>query len=432
MHVLLVPFGSHGDVHPFIGLGQALRGRGHRVTFLLNGYFGPLVRGLGFEMEPIGGAELYEEAMRDPDLWHPTRSLAAGARGALEHARLAYPRIAERYVPGEVVAVGGSMALSVRLAQERIKIPAATLHLQPGIMHSNHATPAYARLQVPRWWPRWLKRRLFDRIYAQFVDPQIEPGLNALRAEFGLPPVRDALRSWLPSPQLVLGLFPAWFGPPQPDWPPNVRLVGFPLYDERDATPLSPELVAFLDGGPPPVAFTPGSANLHGRPFFEAAVDACVRLGRRGLLLTRFPEQVPPRLPPNVAHFAYAPFGTLLPRVAALVHHGGIGTAAQGMAAGVPQLVMPLAHDQFDNAARMRRLGIARTLSPAKFRGPAVARVLHSLLGSPGVARHCRAVAARFADDPDPLSRACEEIEALLRPAPIKARGRQVDRHGGV
>jgi rhamnosyltransferase subunit B len=413
MRVLLVPFGSHGDVHPFIGLAQAMRGRGHRVTFLVNDYFGGLVRGLGFEMVPMGEARRFEEAMHNPDFWNPRRGFAAVSRYMLEYARLGYPRIGEWYVPGESVAVGGSMSFAVRLAQETLGVPAATVHLQPGILHSNHETPAYPQFETPRWWPRWFKRAFFDQVYRRIVDPEVAPGLNAFRAELGLAPVRDVMRGWLHSPRLVLGFFPGWFGPPQPDWPPRVRLVGFPLYDERDATPMPPELDAFLAAGAPPVAFTPGSANLYGRAFFEAAVDACARLGRRGVLLTRFAEQVPRDLPANVVHCAYAPFSRLLPRVAALVYHGGVGTAAQGMAAGVPHLVMPLAHDQFDNAARMRRLGIARALLPAQFRGPAVADALRPLLDSPEVAARCRAVADRFADDPRPMELACEEIESL-------------------
>jgi UDP:flavonoid glycosyltransferase YjiC (YdhE family) len=422
MRVLLVPFGSHGDVHPFVGLALALRERGHRVTFVLNEYFGPLVRGLGFEMLPVGDLRMFEDALRDPDFFDPKRGFAAVARWVIEHAREAYPRVAEWYVPGESVAVGGSMAFAVRLAQETLGVPAATVHLQPMVFHTLHETPAYSGgFAVPRWWPRWLKRVLFDQAYARFIDPHIVPGLNAQRAGLGLPPVRDPMRVWLHEAPLVLGFFPSWFGPPQPDWPPRLQLVGFPLYDERDASPMSPELAAFLADGPPPVAFTPGSANLYGRPFFEAAVDACTRLGRRGVLLTRFPEQVPPGLPASVRHFAYAPFSQLLPRAAALVHHGGIGTAAQGMSAGVPQLIMPLAHDQYDNVARMRRLGIARALPPAKFRGPAVARALGTLLDSPEVAARCRAVADRFADDPRPMERASEAIEALARAAAVPA-----------
>ncbi len=419
MRVLLVPVGSHGDVHPFIGLGQALRARGHRVTYLINEYFGPLIRGLGFEMVPLGEAQLFTEAIRDPDLWDPKRGFAVVARGVLEHARLALPRIEALYVPGETVAVGGSLAFAVRLAQEKLGMPAASVHLQPGILHSNHETPAYPGFSTPRWWPTWLRRPFFDLIFARAVDPHIAPGLNALRAELGLPPVRDVMRSWVHSPELVLGFFPSWFAAPQPDWPPRVQLVGFPLYDERDATTLPEDLDAFLDSGTPPIAFTPGSANLHGRPFFEAAVDACNRLGRRGLLLTRHHESIPPHLPEGIRHVAYAPFGLLLPRVAALVHHGGVGTSAQGMAAGIPQLVMPLGHDQYDNAARMLRLGIARSLLPGRFRGPAVAAALRALIDHAEVADACRKVASRFAEDPRPMDRAAEAIETLIEGAKV-------------
>jgi rhamnosyltransferase subunit B len=420
MHVLLVPFGSHGDVHPFLGLAHALRDRGHRVTFVVSDHFGPLIRGLGYASVPLGEAVDFDSRLRDPDLWHPTRGFGVVARGIVEGARLALERIEELYVPGETIAVGGSIAFGVRLAEERLGIPSATVHLQPGVIHSNFDTPVYAGLNTSPW-PHWLKVRFFDMIYPRVIDPHIDPGLNVYRAELGLPPVRDVMRGWMHSPRLVLGFFPSWFGPPQPDWPPNVRLVGFPLYDERDATPLSPDLDAFLDAGTPPIAFTPGSANIQGRPFFEAAVDACNRLGRRGLLLTRYPEQIPTDLPPGVLHVGFAPFGLLLPRVAALVHHGGVGTAAQGMAAGVPQLVMPLAHDQSDNAARLQRLGIGRTLVPKKFRGPKVAETLSTLLNRPEVAPRCRAVAARLADHPSPMVRASEALEALFHGTPVPA-----------
>ena len=166
----------------------------------------------------------------------------------------------------------------------------------------------------------------------------------------------------------------------------------------------------------PPIAFTPGSANLHGRAFFEASAEACRRIGRRGLLLTRHRQQVPPSLPPGVIHVDYAPFSTLLPRCAALVHHGGVGTSAQGMAAGVPQLVMPLSHDQPDNAGRMKRLGVADALGPRRYRASAVAERLRRLIESPDVARCCRDVAARF-HGTRPIDDTCDLIESLAKPA---------------
>jgi UDP:flavonoid glycosyltransferase YjiC (YdhE family) len=133
-------------------------------------------------------------------------------------------------------------------------------------------------------------------------------------------------------------------------------------------------------------------------------------LKRRGILLTQFAEQVPPSLPAGVRHFAYVPFSRLLPRAAALIHHGGIGTTAQGLRAGIPHLVMPMAHDQPDNAARLKRLGVGDWLKPAAFRGPAVAARLQRLLTDDTIPPACREVAARF-HGVDPAAEACRVIE---------------------
>ncbi|HLL88375.1 MAG TPA: nucleotide disphospho-sugar-binding domain-containing protein, partial [Tepidisphaeraceae bacterium] len=138
----------------------------------------------------------------------------------------------------------------------------------------------------------------------------------------------------------------------------------------------------------------------------------CRRLGRRGLLLTRFAEQVPTDLPPGVIHVPFAPFSQLLPRCAALVHHGGIGTTSQGLAAGVPQLVMPMSHDQPDNALRVMRLGVGDALAPRWFTGRRVAARLGALLGSADVRRRCADVVQKFGAD-DGIARACDLIESL-------------------
>ena len=415
MKVLVVPMGSHGDVHPFLGLGEALRERGHHVTFLLIEHFGPLVRSLGFESIPLGDDALYLEIMRNPDIWHPRRAFSVVAGQLDQGTRKTYELIERHREPGRTLVVGSTLAWGARVAGEKLGIPTATVHLQPASLHTVHDIPEYEGKVLPKWWPMWMRRGLFDLLHRKIVDPQVAPALNAFRSELGLPPVRFVVRNWMHSPELVLGFFPEWFGPKQPDWPANYQSVGFPLFDEREVTPIEPELARFLDEGSAPIAFTPGSANIFGRPFFEAAVEACRLLGRRGLLLTRFPEQVPKDLPDTVRHVPFAPFSLLLPKTAALVHHGGVGTAAQGMASAVPQLVMPLAHDQFDNVGRMERLGIARRLLPKHFKGPAAAKVLGTLIDNPEVLQNCRNVAAKFAEDPHPMQKACEALEALAQ-----------------
>jgi UDP:flavonoid glycosyltransferase YjiC (YdhE family) len=193
-----------------------------------------------------------------------------------------------------------------------------------------------------------------------------------------------------------------------------VRLTGFPLWDERGVEPLPGELVRFLENGDRPVAFTPGSANVHGREFFETSVKASRLAGKRALLLTRHRDQVPDRPSADVMHVPYAPFSELLPRCAALVHHGGIGTTAQALAAGCPQVVMPLSHDQPDNGARVERLGVGRLIPPRKYKAQNIARVLDELTKSEEVGRRCTEVASRF-EGVDAIGRACEEIGGLMR-----------------
>jgi UDP:flavonoid glycosyltransferase YjiC (YdhE family) len=249
-----------------------------------------------------------------------------------------------------------------------------------------------------------------------------------MRGDLHLPKVRRLFSRWLSASDMVLGLFPEWFGPWQPDWPTNARIVGFPLWDSpgslfifrsgkmgTDPFGLSNDVLEFLAAGPPPVAFSPGSANRAANSFFTAAVDACVRLGQRGILLTKYGDQLPARLPPTVRHFGFVPLSKLLPRTAALVHHGGIGSCAQGLAAGVPQLVQPMAYDQFDNSRRLIRLGVANEIPVRNFRGSELAEALAPLLDSPTVASRCRDLAKRC-DGPASLASACDALEQLANP----------------
>jgi UDP:flavonoid glycosyltransferase YjiC (YdhE family) len=141
---------------------------------------------------------------------------------------------------------------------------------------------------------------------------------------------------------------------------------------------VSPELERFLAAGEKPIAFTPGSAMQFGQSFFRESAKACELLNRRGILLSRHREHIPVDLPPTVRHFDYAPFSRILPRCAALVHHGGIGTTSQALAAGVPQLIMPMAHDQFDNAHRVARLGAGDVIKRRNYRAKAAAAKLNT------------------------------------------------------
>ena len=277
------------------------------------------------------------------------------------------------------------------MAGEKLGLPTATVHLAPMGLKSVDRPPVFPTGSLPAWLPGFVKRFAYRQADRTRIRPAVGAAVERLPAALGLPPIRGEFLDWWNSPDLVLGLFPEWYAVPRPgDWPTRLVLPGFPLYDEGGATPVPAGVEEFLRAGGPPVVVTFGSAMRHAGPFFAAAAAAIAKVGRRGILLTPHRDQVPESLPAGVAHFDYVPFGAVLPRSAALIHHGGIGTAAQALAAGIPHVVMPMSHDQPDNAAHLTRLGVGRTLWPKKFTAKRLAATLAELLDSADVAAACR------------------------------------------
>ena len=216
------------------------------------------------------------------------------------------------------------------------------------------------------------------------------------------------------SPSLHLALFSKSLSAEQPDWPPQTVITGFPFFDPDGETGLPPDLARFLDDGPPPVVFTLGySASTVAGRFFQNSAEAAVRLGRRAVLVLKDPRNRPPSLPEGVIAVEYAPFSGLFPRSAVIVHHGGIGTSGLAMRSGKPMLVVPFAHDQPDNAARLARLGIARTVSPHRYNANRAAHELNALLNNPGYSERAAWVQKQIRAE-DGVGSACDALETLM------------------
>ncbi len=413
MRFLLSAFGSHGDVHPFIGLGQVLRSRGHDVAVAASAEFVSLIESTGLAAIGLGEPGEFKRMASNPDVWHPRRGAPTIWNGVLDVTEASY-RTLFRHASHDTIVVGSTLSLAARAVAEVKGLRWASVHLQPIVFYSTTAMPVLPGVpRVVTKLPPFVLERVYDGADRYVLDPMIAPRLNAFRATLGLPAVDKIMREHIHAPGLTIGFWPEWFAPRQDDWPAQARLAGFPMYDESDVTPLPDELVKFLDDGDPPVAFTPGSAMLFGRRFFTAAAEACRRAGLRGLLLTRHAENVPGDLPPGVIHVPYAPFGKLLPRCSALVFHGGVGTMSQALAAGVPQLVMPMAHDQFDNAARAKRLGVGDELSVRRFKPKPLAKKLTRLTSDPAVRTACKKIAGNFDGTPG-TRRAADLLESVF------------------
>jgi UDP:flavonoid glycosyltransferase YjiC (YdhE family) len=235
--------------------------------------------------------------------------------------------------------------------------------------------------------------------------------INSFRATLGLPPGKDPLFEGHVSPQRVLALFSRVMAKPQPDWPAQTLVTGFPFYDNAEhGQGIDPALERFLDAGPPPLVFTLGSSAVQEAGSFYVESLAAIRsLGCRAVLLAGS-NAIPEPLPPGIAVFPYAPFSKVFPRASVIVHQGGIGTCAQAMAARRPMLVVPFAFDQPDNAARLKRLGVARVIPRKQYRASRVKAELEVLLSDTSYAQNAIGVANRMAEE-DGVTTACDAIE---------------------
>ena len=410
-HFVLASIGTDGDIFPYLGMGTTLRARGHRATLLASDDYREKAQDLGLEFRPLASKEENRQLLSNPDFWHPIKGGMVGARWGAPLLPRHYALLAEFARQDDVTFVANPGLLAARVVQEKFGLPLATPLLQPGMIQSCTAPPALpAAPTLPRWAPRPLGH-VYWGVLDAFGSFLLGRALADLRGPLGLPPVKRFFRWWL-SPQLVLGMFPQWYAPPQSDWPPQIELTGFPRYDGgAGETPLDEKLAAFCDSGEAPVAFTFGTGMMHAARLFRAGVEACQILGRRGVVLTKFAEQLPAPLPDAIHHATFASFRQLFPRCAAVVHHGGVGTVAECFAAGVPQAVLPIAWDQKDNATRVKRLGAGDWMRAGRATGPRLSALLRPLLTQQ--ARDAsRGVSARFGNE-DPLEIAADHLESL-------------------
>ena len=322
---------------------------------------------------------------------------------------------------GADLLVSHPMTLAAPLVAEKKRAEGmawASIGIAPSAFLSAYDPPVFApaqglihlRVLGPGFYGKLL------RVLTGSTRSWVEPW-HTFRKEIDLPPTSaNPMFDGQFSPQLVLALFSPLLAAPQPDWPPQTVVTGFPFYDRRgQQAGLSPDLEAFLGGRRSADCVYARIVGGHGcGQFLAQSAEAAWRLGKRAVLLVgRDPRNRPDTLPEGVAAFEYAPFSLVLPRAAAVVHQGGVGTTAQAMRSGRPMLVVPFAFDQPDNAARVTRLGVARTLARARYNTDHAAKELKALLSETHYVQKA-AVVGRQIQSENGAGAACDALERLL------------------
>ncbi|MDB5806737.1 MAG: UDP-glucose:sterol glucosyltransferase [Betaproteobacteria bacterium] len=414
-HIVLTTIGSYGDLHPMIALGLELQRRGHAVTMATTSMYEAKVRGTGLTYHRLRP----DLDIDDPDL---VRNLMDPVKGPeylvrkmfMPHLREMFDDLAAAAAQADFM-VAGEVVFAAPLVAEKFSRRWAAAILAPMSFFSIHDPWVMSPLPATRHLhgaPAWVHRALVGA--AKWSVRNWGLPVARLRGELGLAPGGHPLFAGKYSPWLNLALFSPVLGRPQADWPVPTVQPGFVYYD-RDAAEggAQAELRAFLDAGPAPIVFTLGSAAVRdARDFFEQSVAAARQLKRRALLLMG-ENTLKQALPPEIAAFNYAPYSHVLPRAACVVHQGGVGTTAQTLRAGVPQVVVPFGFDQPDNGARIERMGAGRMVLRKDYTAARVAQLLAGLLDYPAPARRAREI-ARQLQGKDGLRGACDAIEAAM------------------
>jgi rhamnosyltransferase subunit B len=393
VRIVLCCWGSFGDLFPYVSIGRQLKAMGHDPVIATCPMYREMVSDLGLGFAPV-------RPDVDPDNTDIIRRVMDHRRGTeVVVKELLVPARREAHADtlaaarGADVLVSHPVTFAAPIVAEQLKRPWLSTTLAPVSFFSRFdfpILPPYTGIAKAIRRSPWLAGQ-FMKLARAITTPWTKP-VQDLRVELGLPAGGNPLYEGQFSPYGTLALYSRVMGGAQPDWPVKTQLTGFCFNEEDGAMP--PEVSAFLDAGDPPIVFTLGSSAV-GAPgaFYDESVRAAQAIGRRALLLVGRDEVARARsLPAGMLAAGYVPHRLVFPRAAAVVHHGGVGTTGQGLRAGVPMLVVPHAHDQPDNAFRVERLGLAKSLDAKQYRAEAAAPLLKTLLDDPGFARRARAV----------------------------------------
>ena len=387
MRVLLAGYGTRGDVQPMIALGARLRADGHEAVIGASAVFGDWVRGHGLEFHAIGGdIEAHIRGFGRDLTRRPALLMGRLLDTLRDEIDLSFNQTMEAARRTDLIVAGVHTAAPS--VAESLGVPYRTLLFCPQVLPSRHHPPlGVPWLTMPRpcnqvlWWA-------FGRAF----DLSLGASLNRHRRRLGLPPVTHLLAHLLTERPIVAS--DALLGGLPPDVSSLVEQTGSLALADDGA--LEPALDRFLARGEPPVCIgfgsMPDTDPWRTTRMLVEALEAC---GRRGIIISGWAGLGDEDLPPGVFIARSPPHAALLPRVAALVHHGGAGTTAAAARAGIPQIVVPHFVDQYYWAHQIHRRGLgSRPIPRTDLTAARLARAIGEVLSRPEIAERARFVKA--------------------------------------
>jgi rhamnosyltransferase subunit B len=404
-------FGSEGDLKPPVAIGKMLRQFGAEVDLIANPFFEQKVlsESLGF----IGAGpfvDLDTVLKDDPSLLHPVKGpwqVWKMLLGSVEHIFPVACQQIEKQRPD--IVVSHAIELATQWAARKYRIPYVTLSTTPLIWCSRD-DPVYSGKRLRQAW----MNAVALHVLVWVSEFSFAVSTRKLRRRFQLPKAYGAMKSIFSESVLNLGCWSTLFRPETRDDPVNSLIAGFTIERERDPGRIPKELMDWLSQESPPVIVGLGTtARWQGRHIYQAVAEACAELEKRCLLigpeLKDFED-----LENGIRAVRQIPFREVFPYACVLVHHGGLGTTAQALFAGCPQLVVPFAHDQFSNAARVKQLGAGLSLPSRKISEKSAKNLIRQLLNNHQMNQRTKDLALQFQQQPYGPNLAAKAILEVL------------------
>jgi sterol 3beta-glucosyltransferase len=417
---MMLAVGSRGDVQPLIALAVGLQRTGrHRITFVTSDDFAETIRqhGLPFHSLGINSRELLETDAAKSIL-ETGRNVIGGMRQIMEMMQpllLQMMANIERAADGAEAIIYSTMGLGAYSVAELHRIP-CFLAVPFPIMMRTRSFPNFA-------FPDLLLGggyNLLTHIMVEHVMQQLAGRfINRYRRDqLGLAPL--PLTRW-PYDQLQGKPVPALHGyspvvvPPPADWGAHTHITGYWFLERPSHWQPPPELAAFLAAGPPPIYVGFGSMTQRApEETTRIVLEALRRSGQRGLLATGWGGLAGEELPDTVYKIGAVPHDWLFPQVAAVVHHGGAGTTAAGLRAGVPSILVPHFADQHFWARQVAKLGVGPTGIPRRrLRAGELAAAMRTAVTDQPMRTRAAAVSKQIRAE-DGLAQAVAIIEGYL------------------
>lgn len=369
MRITLIAVGTRGDVQPIVALALGLQQAGHEVNFATHANFESFITGFGLPFNPLAG--------NPQELIHTdvVQGWLEGGRNPIEFARH-FLKIAESLVhdvtrdtlaacEGTEAIIFTALGAAAFDVGEAMGVPVLGAGLQP-------ITPT--RAYPPMLTPVDINFGSIANLLGHhamlnlFYRP-VASHISAWRRELGLKP--HGLRG--PFKRLYKERMPILYGyspsvlPQPPDWPDWHRVTGYWFLDEQQQWQPPADLLDFLAEGPPPVYVGFGSMSPRDPAMAaEMVVEALQMVEQRGILLSGWAGLNKADLPNTIFRLDSVPHDWLFPQMAAVVHHGGAGTTAAGLRAGIPTVTTPFFSDQPFWGMRVRELGVGPAPVPQK------------------------------------------------------------------